>query len=231
MTYYSMKASGSKGEIFLYSDIGSGGFFDQGTSSEGFARDLKALGKISTIVCRINSPGGNVFEGMTIYNLLASHPARVVCNIDGLAASIASMIAMAGDEINIADNGMMMIHNAWGVGIGMASELRKTSDVLDSITATICATYAKRAGMAAEDIQPMMDSETWMNAEDAKKYGFADKIVDNMQIAACAFDPKRFKNAPLDLVAQMHARPIRDRFSARFQALQADQIRERLGAR
>ena len=128
-----MKASADEGEILLYSEIGGGGglFSDPGTNAEDFARDLKALGKVKTINCRINSPGGSVFEGMTIYNLLAAHPAKVVVHVDGLAASIASVIAMAGDTINIADNAMIMIHDAWGVGIGTADEIRKTAEVLD----------------------------------------------------------------------------------------------------
>src|ERR1019366_1254050 len=143
---------------------------------------------------RINSPGGNVFEGLTIYNLLASHPAKVAVHIDGLAASIASVIAMAGNTIEIADNGMLMIHNAWGVGIGQASDLRKTASVLDSVTGNIAGIYAKRASAPdLGEIQDLMDAETWMTASEAKDCGLVDCIVDNMAIAACAFDPKRFK--------------------------------------
>ena len=154
--YYSMKAAAAgEGEILLYSEIGGGGglFSDPGTNAEDFARDLKALGKVKTINCRINSPGGSVFEGMTIYNLLAAHPAKVVVHVDGLAASIASVIAMAGDTINIADNAMIMIHDAWGVGVGTADEISKTAEVLDSITATIAKTYAKRASADAPKIR------------------------------------------------------------------------------
>jgi ATP-dependent protease ClpP protease subunit len=228
MKYYSMKAKGSEGEILLYQDIGQGGFFSEGTSAEGFAKDLKALGKVSTINCRINSPGGNVFEGMTIYNLLASHQARIVVHVDGLAASIASVIAMAGDEINMADNAMMMIHNAWGIGMGSAEDLRKTADVLDSITGTIGATYTKRTGVKEDKVRAMMDAETWMTAADAKTDGFCDNVVDNMKMAACAFDPRRFKNIPATLSASNDARPRKDEFTVRFAQLETDMIRERL---
>jgi ATP-dependent Clp protease protease subunit len=229
MTYYSMKAAGSRGEILLYQDIGES-FWSEGTTAEGFAKDLKALGKVTTIDCRINSPGGNVFEGMTIYNLLAAHQARIVVHVDGLAASIASVIAMAGDEINIADNAMMMIHNAWGMGIGTAQEIRKTADVLDSISATIAGTYAKRSGTKLDKIAGMMDAETWFNAQEAKDCGLADAIVDNMKMAACAFDAKRFRNAPKRLAEANAARPHRDRFAARFSAIETARIKARLDA-
>ncbi len=225
--YYQMKAAGATGEILLYQDIGQGGWFNEGTSAEGFAKDLKALGKISTLNVRINSPGGQVFEGVTIYNLLASHSAKKIVHIDGLAASIASVVAMAGDEINIADNGMMMIHDAWGVGMGTAEEIRKTADVLDTITATIAGTYAKRTGCALDDIRKMMASEKWMGAPEALSLGFVNNVVDNMQAMACVIDPKRFRNVPRFLLDRQMAMPARQRFDARFRQLQQDRIRER----
>lgn len=225
--YYSMKAAGATGEILLYQDIGQGGFFSEGTSAEGFARDLKALGKISTLNVRINSPGGQVFEGLTIYNLLASHNARKIVHIDGLAASIASVVAMAGDEINIADNGMMMIHDAWGVGIGTADEIRKTADVLDTITATIAGTYAKRSGGELDTVRKMMASEKWMSAAEAAALGFADHVVDNMQAMNCAIDLKRYRNVPRHVIERQTAMPAKQRFDARFRQLQQDRIRER----
>lgn len=227
--YYSMKASATEGEILLYSEIGGGGgfFADPGIGAEDFARDLKALGKVKTINCRINSPGGQVFEGMTIYNLLAAHPAQVVVHVDGLAASIASVIAMAGNKINIADNAMMMIHDAWGVGFGTADEIRKTADVLDSITSTIAATYAKRSKADPAKIRSMMAAETWMTAKEAKDCGLVDNVVDSMNVQASAFQPRWFKNAPAEVVERNAARPARDRFAARFQRLKVDTLKAR----
>jgi ATP-dependent Clp protease, protease subunit len=227
--YYTMKCAGTSAEILLYSDIGSD-FWGEGTTAEGFAKDLKALGNVSTIDLRINSPGGNVFEGLTIYNLLASHSARIVVHIDGLAASIASVVAMAGDAINMADNGMMMIHDAWGMAIGTAADIRKTADVLDSVTGTIAATYTKRSGADPKEISKMMSAETWLTAEEAKTWGLVDAIVDNMKIAACAFDARRFKNTPITLIERLSAMPNRDRFAARFQSLQTDRVRDHLRA-
>lgn len=223
-SYYTMKAlANGEGEILLYSEIGgSGGWFsDPGTTAEDFSRDLKALGNVKTINVRINSPGGEVFEGQTIYNLLAGHQARIVVHIDGLAASIASVIAMAGDEINIADNAMMMIHNAWGGCFGEAKDMRKTADVLEKVTGSIAGTYAKRSGVDLNKIVQMMDDETWMDAAEAKECGLVDNIVDNMNAMACAFDPKRFRNTPQRLVDIVNAMPGRERFADQFKRISA----------
>ena len=229
--FYKMKAADSVGEILLYQDIGEG-FWTAGTTAASFAADLKALGKVNLINCRINSPGGNVFDGITIYNLLASHPARVVVHVDGLAASIASVIAMAGDEINIADNGMMMIHNAWGGGFGPAADLRQIADTLDAITDTIAATYVKRSGMKLDKVKSMMDAETWMNAQEARDCGLATNVVDNMQIAARISPTKKvpFKNIPKAILteAPSAAMPRREKFAARLEALKVNSVAERL---
>jgi ATP-dependent Clp protease protease subunit len=110
---YRMVARGTdRAEIYLYGTVGAD-WFGEGVTAKQFAADLKGLGKVKTIDLRINSDGGSVFEGKTIYSLLAEHPAKVITRIDGLAASIASLIAMAGDEIHIAEGGFVMIHNAW----------------------------------------------------------------------------------------------------------------------
>lgn len=218
--YYSMKnLANGEGEILLYSDIGAGGWFTEGTTAQDFSNDLKGLGPVKTINCRINSPGGEVFEGMTIYNLLAAHKARVVVHIDGLAASIASVIAMAGNEINIADNAMMMIHNAAGMCFGESKDMRKTADLLDNVGSTIAGTYAKRSGTDLDKITQMMADETWMDAKQAKECGLVDNIVDNMQAMACAFDPKRFRNTPEKIVKSISAMSGRERFADKFKGL------------
>jgi len=222
-TYFSMraKADGSEGEILLYSDIGGGGgiFSDPGATAEDFAKSLKAMGKVKTLNCRINSPGGEVFEGQAIYNLLGAYPAKKIVHIDGLAASIASVIAMAGDEIRIADNAMMMIHNAWGGCQGEAKDMERTAQALRNVTSTIARTYAKRPGVDLAKIVSMMDAETWMTADEAKAAGLVDTIVDNMGLQACAFDPSRFRNTPKRLVDQVAGMSARDRFADKFRRL------------
>jgi len=187
---YSIQAKGNKkAEITIYQEIG--GYWD-GVSAKQFAEELKALGDIDEINLRMNSPGGEVFEGITIYNVLKQHKARVIVDIDGLAASIASVIVMAGDEIRMADNALMMIHDAWGFAMGTADDMRKTANTMDKVNGTIISTYAKRTSREEAEIVDMMHAETWMTAKEAKENGFIDEITDAMEMAA-HFDLDKFK--------------------------------------
>jgi len=194
-----MAKKGTVGEIFIYDIIGAG-FFEDGVTAKQFAKDLKALGDVETLNVYINSPGGSVFEGVAIHNIIARQKAKKVIQIDGLAASIASVIAMAGDEIQIAENGMMMIHNPWALAIGDAAEMRKMADALDKIAEAIRASYLSQTGMDEEEIVALMDAETWMSAADAVEMGFADSVIEAVDIAAMAkFDLSIFQNAPESL--------------------------------
>lgn len=190
---YSMQAKHGTGEVFIYDDIG-GGFFDDGITSKSFAEDLRALGNVTLLNIFINSPGGSVFHGISIHNQLARHRARKAVHIDGIAASIASVIAMAGDEIAIAANGMMMIHEPFAMAAGTAAEMRKMADSLDKVSETILATYVTRTGAAEGQVAAMMAEETWLNAEEAVELGFADTIGAEVQIAA--MDLAKFNNVP-----------------------------------
>lgn len=201
---FSMKAQGDSAEILIYEEIGAS-FWGGGVDPKQFAMDLKALGDIKTLNVRVNSPGGDVFDGATIYNQLAQHPATVNVYVDGLAASAASLVAMAGDKIFMADNAMMMIHNAWGCTAGDANELRLFADVLQKVSESMCSTYAKRTGMKAADVQALMDKETWLSAQDCIDEGFADEIVQPADASAKAkvmFDLSHFKNVPKGIVQQ-----------------------------
>lgn len=166
--------------LYLYDVIGVW-YLD--TDAQSFATALSKL-DVDEIVVRINSPGGAVFEGFAIYNLLRDHKAKITTKVDGLAASIASVIALAGDEIEIADNGMMMIHNPSGMAWGEAKDLRKTADILDQVKTAITATYTARTKVGGKDLAAMMDSETWFGAEDAISKGFATKKGAAPQMAA-----------------------------------------------
>lgn len=178
-------------EVLLYEDIG--GWF--GITADMFIREVKALKDVSTINLRINSNGGNVFDGLAIYNYLKSHKARIEVDIDGLAASIASIIAMAGDEVRIADNAWMMIHDPWIVVGGTADELRNTADTMDGIRESLLDTYMVRATADKKTISDMMTAETWINATDAVKYGLANTTTQGMKVAA-SVRKEWFKNAP-----------------------------------
>jgi ATP-dependent Clp protease protease subunit len=139
---------------------------------------------------------------MAIYNILKQHKAKVTVNIDGLAASNASVIAMAGDDILIAANAMMMIHEAWTYAVGPAEELRAAADMIEKVNSTIVTTYLTQASIDQAKIQELMKNETWMTADEAIGYGLADKLAEPVQ-AAAHFDLARFKyrNVPKDKLA------------------------------
>lgn len=160
-------------------------------------RDLKA----GTIHVRINSQGGDVMDGVAIFNALRAHAAKVVTHIDALAASIASLIALAGDEVLIADNAMLMIHDPWGITIGNSADHRKTADLLDKTSeATLVRAYIAKTDQSEKQINTWMTDETWFTAEEALDAGFVDAIEAPAGVAAHV-DVGRFRNAPARLAA------------------------------
>jgi ATP-dependent Clp endopeptidase proteolytic subunit ClpP len=175
-------------EISLYDEIGLGG-----ATAKDFLAELKKY-KGQHIDLRINSVGGSVIEGAAIYNSLRRHKGGLTVHVDGLAASMASVIAMAGEEIYIADNAMFMIHNPWSMTMGDADDLRKEAAVLDKLKNTLVNAYARRTGMEASTIAAMMDEETWLDATESVAMGFADEIEDGTQAAACLSPRVRFDN-------------------------------------
>lgn len=189
------KTKGKRGEIYIYESIGEGWF--GGITAKAFADTMKELGKVDALDIYINSPGGNVFDGIAIYNQIKRFDGEKIVCIDGIAASIASVIAMAGDEIRIADNGMMMIHDPWGLAIGTADEMRKTADSLDKVAGTILDTYVARTKGNRDEIADWMNVETWMNAAEAVERGFADTKTEEKKLEASAFPLlAKFKNTP-----------------------------------
>jgi len=192
-----------KAEIWIYEQIGEDFWTGGGVTAKNFQKELAGI-KASQIDLHINSPGGEVFDGITIYNLIKQHPANVTAHIDGLAASIASVIALAGDTVIMAENALFMIHNPWGFAMGDASEMRKTADLLDKIGGSLVTAYSSKSGKSDDEISVLMDSETWMTAQEAKDAGFIDEISEQMDLAACAkFIPAmqkaKFKNIPENL--------------------------------
>lgn len=219
---FSVKAkANASAEIYIYEDVGESWF--GGVTAKDFAQELKGLGKVETIDLRINSYGGDVFDGLAIYRQLVDHSARVIAHVDGIAASIASVIAMAGDEIEISESGFLMIHNAWGVSIGTAEDMRTTADILDGTTASLRDVYVARTAGEAGAIKGWMDAETWFTGAEAVEHGFADRIAANMKVAARVVDPARhkFRNAPAQLVGTPNLDAARQRIAALRQKLKA----------
>lgn len=167
-------------EVLLYDAIGFDPETGEGTSAKGFAEALAALGPVNQLTIRINSGGGDVFEGMAIYNAIARHSAKVITvKIDGIAASAASFIAMAGDRIEAAENSQVMIHRARGLFYGTTQEAEQFAGILRNIDNSISGVYASRTGRKAETFLRMMDGEKWMSAEEAMQQRLVDFITPN----------------------------------------------------
>lgn len=204
--------------LYIYDDIGPDWL---GMVSATLVRDeLARFGKAEEINVRINSPGGDVFEAAAIYNLLQRHSARIMVDVDGLAASAASYIAMAGDEIRVAANAMMMVHFAWSIVAGNKSELRSAAEVLDRIDDTLIDVYSARTGSSKTRIKSMLEAETWLTASEAVSRGFADEIGASLKTVASASVPAgRFKNTPAHLVAPARRRASLDTLDAQIEQL------------
>lgn len=184
-SWYSIKAlaDGSDGpaEVLIYDEIG---LF--GVTAADFVRDMATV-DASEVTVRINSPGGSVFDGIAILNSLRGHDATVTTVVDGIAASIASVIAMGGDRVVMNKNATMMVHNAWDVVVGNADELAQAADRLRGFSANIASIYADKAGGTVADWQAIMDAETWYNADEAVAAGLADEaIVETVKLPSYA---------------------------------------------
>lgn len=176
-------------DLYIYGDVEAETYVDNGlfcywkeseNSANHFREVLSQYPNVTQINVYINSYGGSVFEGTAIYNQLRRHPAHKTVYVDGFACSIASVIAMAGDEVVMPRNTLMMIHNMWMDATGSAAELRKAADELDTINAAGRAAYLDKAGdrLPEEELVAMMDSETWLTAERCVELGLADRVAD-----------------------------------------------------
>lgn len=195
------KINDSIGEIDIYGEIidESWRMSDTETSAPTFKDALKELKDVKQITVNINSGGGDVFSGVAIHNMLKSHKAHVTVKIDGLAASIASVIAMAGDKVIIPRNAMLMIHNAWTFAVGNASDLRKQAEDLEKINSVVINSYLDKNPDIDEDkLRSLMDNETWLTAQEAKDLGLVDVIAEPNKAAAniTKSQIERYDNVP-----------------------------------
>lgn len=216
---YKLVDKGNKSaELMIYDMIGGW----DGVTAKRVADDLKSLGRVDVINVRLNSFGGEVFEGYAIYNQLKRHPARVEVDIDGAACSIASIIACAGDTVRMARNAMYMIHDPAGSAFGSSKDMRKTADLLDQVREQLVETYVQRTGLSAAAISDYMSAETWFKASEAAELGFVNQVTDELKLAASA-DLERFHNVPA--WARQRATPSAteraDRIGARYERLSA----------
>ena len=214
-----VQAKGKKAEIYIYETIGDGWL--GGMSAKSFSEELKSIGKVDQIDVFISSDGGSVFDGVSIYNQLKRNSATVTTHVDGIAASIASLIAMAGDEVYMAANAQMMIHKAWTVASGNADELRKQADILDKIDEeTIVAAYVEKSGQSVEKMNELLSEETWLSADEAMELGLIDGVTEEVKMAA-HYDLSRFCNVPETVKTAMENMldPEKPRIDARREKL------------
>lgn len=182
--FWKMKKLNNSAELILYGDISSESWWGDEITPKQMADELLALGNVSEILVRINSGGGDVFAGVAIHSMLKRHEANVTVYVDGLAASIASVIAMAGDKIIMPKGSMMMIHNPWSWTVGEAKDFRKMADTLDTIRESMLEIYSERTGMKPDDIKELLDAETWLTATEAVAKGFATEVEESQSVAA-----------------------------------------------
>ncbi|TGP43464.1 Clp protease ClpP [bacterium M00.F.Ca.ET.228.01.1.1] len=174
-------ASDDAASISIYDSIGDN-WEGTGITAKRVSAVLRNIGARDLTV-NVNSPGGDFFEGVAIYNLLREHKAKVTVNVMGLAASAASVIAMAGDEILMGDGAFLMIHNAWTVAIGNRHDIAQAAEVLAPFDAAMAKVYSQRAGISEAEAAALMDKETWIGAEQAVADGFATGLLDSAQVA------------------------------------------------
>ncbi len=203
-SWYAIQARGTGAEVAIYDEIGA-----YGVSAKGFLAELGALPEGTPVDLRLNSPGGSVFDAVAIHNAIKRHEGTVTVWIDGIAASAASYIAMAGDEIVMPENAFLMIHDPAGLVMGTAEDMRAMAEALDKVKGSLVSGYAAKSGRTPEEVSALMASETWFDASDAVAQGFADRLIEPVRIAA-NFDIGRFRNAPPVLVEQVEAEPEPD---------------------
>ena len=188
-------------DIDVYGGIGDE-FDEGGVTAVSFVRALRdADGEDVTI--HINSSGGSVFDANTMAEALRGYKGHTTASIEGLAASAASYFALTADDVVINHSALMMIHNPWDFAVGDAEDMRKKADMLDKARSTISAQYARKTGRTVDEIEELMDAETWFTAQEAVEFGLVDRMSDSEPIAACVRceDMKRFRNAPEGLLA------------------------------
>lgn len=213
MKWYNLAKVNNAVEIDIFDEIGGWGVYASELKDE-----VKSLVDPSDeLIVNINSPGGSVFEGIEIYNYLKSIDNKVTVKVNSLAASIATVIALGADELQISESAFFMIHNPWSMAMGEADDMRKQADTLDKIKETILSIYEKNSNLDRERITAMMDEETWLTGSEAVEYGFADQLTEGVKVAAMATTNiiNEFKNIPKGLkMAEEQKETVLDKIKA-----------------
>ncbi|MCB1836279.1 MAG: Clp protease ClpP [Alcanivoracaceae bacterium] len=203
-------AAETNNDIGIFDVIGAD-FWGEGVTAKRISGALRSIGKDQPVTININSPGGDLFEGLTIYNLLREHEGEVTVKVLGMAASAASIIAMGGDRIEIARGGFFMIHNAWSLSVGDRNDHREFADYLEPFDRAMGDIYAVHTGIDAEEVGEMMDRETWLGGQDAVDQGFADGILESSEVKETSAQGERVAARKLDIALAKSGMPRSER--------------------
>lgn len=197
-SWYNMKAEGDNAEVSIFDEIGLWGI-----DASAFKKDWDEIKNKKNITLYLNSPGGDVFDGMAIANMIASKRENVSVEIYGLAASIASVIALAGSKLTMAEATFFMIHNPFGLAIGDSAEMMKMAELLDKMQGEFINVYEAHSEMSRDEIKEAMEAETWFTAEEAQDAGFVDEVIKVEKLAAMNFDWRKYNYAhvPSEMLA------------------------------
>lgn len=199
MNWYSIKniAKSQMTEVMIYDEIGN-----FGVDAKSFINEIKQIPNDTSVLLRINSPGGSVIDGLAIYDAISRMPQKVTARIEGIAASMASVIALAADEVIMSENSLYMIHNVWGGEVGDSDDLRKAADLMDKMGERLINIYVSKTGQSEEQIRSWMDAETWFNSSEAQEAGFINLVEEPIKMAAM-FDIKKYDYKNTSLVEKL----------------------------
>jgi len=200
--WFSIKASADVAELAIFDEIGG-----WGVTVSDFKKEFDAVRGAQAITLLLNSPGGSVFDGMSVYNILATVREKLSVRVVGVAASAASVVALSGSKLTMGEATYLMIHNPWAVAIGPAAEMRKTAELLDSVSAQMIDIYAAHSSLTKEEIAQKMADETWLTGQEAMDAGFADEVEQGTAVAALGYGLEKygFKKTPDVVQAKSHS--------------------------
>lgn len=213
--FWTFQAKGDKsGDLLLYGEISSVSWWGDEVTPKEFKKDLDALGDIDTLNIYVNSPGGDVFASQAMVSMLKRHSAEKNVYIDGLMASAATFFVGVG-KVYMPSNSMIMVHNPSTIVWGNATDMRKVADDLDKIRESMLAIYREKTGKTDEEIIALLDAETWMTAEEAVEYGFADELEEAKKVAASINNTILiFNKVQTDMSKFQHPESIIKKFTA-----------------
>lgn len=222
--FYSFeKTTNESADLYIYGDIVAYEWDESDVSAFGFKKELEELGDISELNVHINSLGGSTYQGLTIYNLLKQHKAKINMYIDGIAASAASIIAMAGDKVFMPKTSMIMIHNCWTGIIGNAKELRKTADDMDKLATAYKAAYLSKISISEEKLDELLEEESYLTADECVEMGFADEVLELDEKNSISQYSSRFL---CNLVSKLKKKPVQEKKSIELSEQSVEKIKK-----